>query len=170
MKCSAGFLLGLFFDSDDMFIRNVSWISKDYTALCPRRWNPSKPPQWGPQILQLWLHSCATNETPVAVPRILTDILLLSLGVFRRFTGRDLDRPFGNHFIWLAYSSSRVIRHYITSRVGKTSSGFLRSSHCEGCTDVRTEALDIHTQGQTQYLHSVSCRWTQWEGLRCIPS
>jgi hypothetical protein len=36
----AGFSLGLFFDSEDgsdMFLRNVSWISTDYTALYPRR-------------------------------------------------------------------------------------------------------------------------------------
>jgi hypothetical protein len=36
----AGFLLGLFFDpedGDDMFLRNVSWPSTDYTALYPRR-------------------------------------------------------------------------------------------------------------------------------------
>jgi hypothetical protein len=36
----AGFLLGLFLDPEDggdMFLRNVGWLSSDYTALCPRR-------------------------------------------------------------------------------------------------------------------------------------
>jgi hypothetical protein len=40
----AGFLLGLFFhpeDEGDMFIRNVGWLSTDYTALCQRRYNSS---------------------------------------------------------------------------------------------------------------------------------
>jgi hypothetical protein len=35
-----GFLLDLFFDleeGDDIFIRNVGWLSADYTALCARR-------------------------------------------------------------------------------------------------------------------------------------
>jgi hypothetical protein len=35
-----GFLLGLFFDSEDggsMFLRNVGWISTDHMALCLRR-------------------------------------------------------------------------------------------------------------------------------------
>jgi hypothetical protein len=36
----AGFLLGLFFDHNnegDIFLRNVGWLSTDYTALYPRR-------------------------------------------------------------------------------------------------------------------------------------
>jgi hypothetical protein len=36
------FLFGLFFypeDGVDIFLRNVSWLSTDYTALCPRRQN-----------------------------------------------------------------------------------------------------------------------------------
>jgi hypothetical protein len=36
----AGFLLGLFFDSDDegdMFLRNISIPSTDYTALYPQK-------------------------------------------------------------------------------------------------------------------------------------
>jgi hypothetical protein len=40
----AGPLLGLFFDpedGDDMFLRNVCWISTDYTASYPRRYNSS---------------------------------------------------------------------------------------------------------------------------------
>jgi hypothetical protein len=40
----AGFLLGLFFDREDegdMFHRNVGWLSTDYTALYPRRYNSS---------------------------------------------------------------------------------------------------------------------------------
>jgi hypothetical protein len=40
----AGFLLSLFFDREygaDMFLRNVSWHSTDYTALYPRRWYSS---------------------------------------------------------------------------------------------------------------------------------
>jgi hypothetical protein len=35
----AGFLLGVFFDAEDggyMFLRNVCWLSTDYTALYPR--------------------------------------------------------------------------------------------------------------------------------------
>jgi hypothetical protein len=38
----AGFLLGLFFDPEnggDMYLRNVGWLSADYTALFPRRQN-----------------------------------------------------------------------------------------------------------------------------------
>lgn len=37
----AGFLLGLFFDTengDEIFLRNVGWLLTDYTALCPRRY------------------------------------------------------------------------------------------------------------------------------------
>jgi hypothetical protein len=37
-------LLGLFFDSEDggeMFLQNVGWLSKDCTALYPRKQNPS---------------------------------------------------------------------------------------------------------------------------------
>jgi hypothetical protein len=40
-RFQAGFLLGLFFDSEyggDMFFRNVGWLSTDYTALYPRRY------------------------------------------------------------------------------------------------------------------------------------
>jgi hypothetical protein len=40
----AGFLLGLFFDLEDggdMFFRRVGCLSKDYTSLYSRRWNPS---------------------------------------------------------------------------------------------------------------------------------
>jgi hypothetical protein len=36
------FLLGLLFcpdDRGDMFLRNVSWLSLNYSALCPRRWH-----------------------------------------------------------------------------------------------------------------------------------
>jgi hypothetical protein len=39
-QSSAGFLLGLFFDPEDvgdMFLRNVGWLLTDYTALYPRR-------------------------------------------------------------------------------------------------------------------------------------
>jgi hypothetical protein len=34
-----GLLHGLIFESEvvNMFLRNVSWLSTDYTALCPRR-------------------------------------------------------------------------------------------------------------------------------------
>jgi hypothetical protein len=38
----AGFLLAVFFDPEgggDMFIRHIGWLSTDYTALCPRRYN-----------------------------------------------------------------------------------------------------------------------------------
>jgi hypothetical protein len=40
----AGFLLGLFFDPEnggDVFLRNVGWLSKGYTAFYPRRKNSS---------------------------------------------------------------------------------------------------------------------------------
>jgi hypothetical protein len=40
----AGFLLGLFFDPEDrgdMFLRNVGWLSTDYTALYHRIWYSS---------------------------------------------------------------------------------------------------------------------------------
>jgi hypothetical protein len=40
----AGFLLSLFFspeDGSDMLLRNVGWLSTDYTALYPRRWYSS---------------------------------------------------------------------------------------------------------------------------------
>jgi hypothetical protein len=46
----AGFLLCLFFDTEnggDMFLRNVCWLSTDYTALYPRRQNSSL--LWEPQ-------------------------------------------------------------------------------------------------------------------------
>jgi hypothetical protein len=39
-----GFLLCLFFDPEyggDIFLRNLGWLSTDYTALYPRRQNPS---------------------------------------------------------------------------------------------------------------------------------
>jgi hypothetical protein len=39
-----GFLLGLFFypeDGGDMFLRNVGWLSTDYTTLNPRKWYSS---------------------------------------------------------------------------------------------------------------------------------
>jgi hypothetical protein len=41
----ASLLLGLFFDLEDggdIFLRNVSWLSMDYMALYPRRWNSSE--------------------------------------------------------------------------------------------------------------------------------
>jgi hypothetical protein len=44
----------LFFNPEDggyLFLRNVGWLSTDYTALYPRRWNPSLPPLWKPQII-----------------------------------------------------------------------------------------------------------------------
>jgi hypothetical protein len=40
-----GILLRLFFypeDGGDMFFRNISWLSMDYTALYIRRWHSSK--------------------------------------------------------------------------------------------------------------------------------
>jgi hypothetical protein len=36
LTTSVDFLLGLFFD---VFLRNVGWLSTEYTALCPRRYN-----------------------------------------------------------------------------------------------------------------------------------
>jgi hypothetical protein len=39
-------LLGLFFDPEDggdMFLRNINWLSTDYTALYPRRQNCPEP-------------------------------------------------------------------------------------------------------------------------------
>jgi hypothetical protein len=53
-----GFLLGLFFgpeDGDDMFLRNVVWLSTDYTALYRRRRNSFS--------LQLVVHNM-TNHRP----------------------------------------------------------------------------------------------------------
>jgi hypothetical protein len=41
----AAFLLGLFLDPEDgghMFLRNVGFLSTNYTALSPRRWNSSE--------------------------------------------------------------------------------------------------------------------------------
>jgi hypothetical protein len=41
-SCCTGFLLGIFFDPEDggdMFLRNVGWLSADYTTLYPRRQN-----------------------------------------------------------------------------------------------------------------------------------
>jgi hypothetical protein len=41
----AGFLLGFVFDHEDgsdIFLRNVGWLSTDYTALYPRRQNSSE--------------------------------------------------------------------------------------------------------------------------------
>jgi hypothetical protein len=45
----AGFLLCLFFDPEDggdMFLRNAGWLSTDYTALYPRRYNCSLKSSW----------------------------------------------------------------------------------------------------------------------------
>jgi hypothetical protein len=50
----AGFLLVLFFgaeDGGDAFLRNVGWLSTDYTAFYPRRQIPSQLPLWRPQLL-----------------------------------------------------------------------------------------------------------------------
>jgi hypothetical protein len=49
-----GFLLGLFFDSEDgsyMFLRNVGRLPTVYMALYPMRQNTSQPPLWELQIL-----------------------------------------------------------------------------------------------------------------------
>jgi hypothetical protein len=43
----AGFLLGLFFDTEnggEMFLRNVGCLSTDYMALYPRKWYSSLEP------------------------------------------------------------------------------------------------------------------------------
>jgi hypothetical protein len=40
----SGFFLGLFFhtqDGGDIFLRNIDWLSTDYTALYPKRHNSS---------------------------------------------------------------------------------------------------------------------------------
>jgi hypothetical protein len=50
----AGLVLSLLFDPEDggeMFLRNVGWLSTDYTALYLRRWYSWWPPLWEPQIL-----------------------------------------------------------------------------------------------------------------------
>jgi hypothetical protein len=54
----AGFLLGLFLDpkNGDIFLRNVGWLSTDYTVLYPRRQRSSLPPLWEPQFLQMQTH------------------------------------------------------------------------------------------------------------------
>jgi hypothetical protein len=42
----AGFLFGLYFypdDRNDVFLRNVSWLSADYSKSYPRRYNSSHP-------------------------------------------------------------------------------------------------------------------------------
>jgi hypothetical protein len=43
--------LNIFPDRGDMFLRNVDWLSTDYTALFSRRYNSSLSPVWQPQIL-----------------------------------------------------------------------------------------------------------------------
>jgi hypothetical protein len=51
----AGFLLGIFFDSEDgedIFLWNVGFLPTDYIALYPRTQNSSKPSLWEPKILQ----------------------------------------------------------------------------------------------------------------------
>jgi hypothetical protein len=40
-------------DGGDMFLRNVSWHSTNYTASYPRIWYHSQPPLWKPQILYI---------------------------------------------------------------------------------------------------------------------
>jgi hypothetical protein len=48
-----GFLLGLLSDPEDgcnMFLQNVSWLSPDYTSLCPRRQITSQSLLWESQV------------------------------------------------------------------------------------------------------------------------
>jgi hypothetical protein len=63
----AGGKPGLFFDPEDgsdMFIRNVGWLSTDYTALYPRRQNSSREESVAP----------AENQTPLQTVAIPTEI------------------------------------------------------------------------------------------------
>jgi hypothetical protein len=51
-------LLGWLLDPDDggdIFLRNVTWLSLDYTALYPRRQNSSQPLLWEPQIQEVYI-------------------------------------------------------------------------------------------------------------------
>jgi hypothetical protein len=41
-------------DGGDVFLRNVSRLSTDYTTLYPTRWYSSWSPLWDPQILRSW--------------------------------------------------------------------------------------------------------------------
>jgi hypothetical protein len=74
-----GFLLDFFLNSEergDIFLRNISWLSSDYTELYLRWQNSTLPPLWEPEILQA--KSCLYSQS---YPRILL-LLEHSIAIF----------------------------------------------------------------------------------------
>jgi hypothetical protein len=84
-----GFLIGLLFDHEDrgeMFLRNISRLLPDYTALYPRSFNPSL--LWKSQIQEVvnGLATLAISSSPLQIHK------LVSLRIWR--IGLVFVRPF----------------------------------------------------------------------------
>jgi hypothetical protein len=93
----AGFLLDLFFDHEDggdMFLRNVGWLSMDYTALYPRRYNSSYRLHFSVKVIFIFL-----RETLL---RINYYILVLENNVWNLTLNNSGDK----NFSWEADSRS----------------------------------------------------------------
>jgi hypothetical protein len=72
-------------DEGDMFLRNVGWLLRDYTALYPRRQYSSKPPLW--ELQTLHIHSYRTLSRVCMVlnnelERIWKEAVVVTVPVF----------------------------------------------------------------------------------------